>query len=48
VSRVIELAERGTGEVLDAAGRAENDASRLEVLFTAARPWPLISAVLSR
>ncbi|WP_405136358.1 Chromate resistance protein ChrB [Nocardia sp. NBC_01388] len=39
VSRVIELAERGAGEVLvlDAAGRAEKDAARLEALFTAER-----------
>jgi flagellar biosynthesis regulator FlaF len=39
VARVIELAQRGEGEVLvlDAAGRAEQDAARLEALFTAER-----------
>ena len=39
VARVIELAERGEGEVLvlDAAGRHEPDAARLESLFTAER-----------
>lgn len=39
VARVIELAERGEGEVmvLDAAGRGERDAARLEALFTAER-----------
>ncbi|SEP50590.1 Chromate resistance protein ChrB [Amycolatopsis saalfeldensis] len=39
VARVIELAQRGEGEVmvLDAAGRAEPDATRLEALFTAER-----------
>ncbi|KRE33680.1 chromate resistance protein ChrB [Mycobacterium sp. Soil538] len=39
VARVIELAERGDGEVmvLDAAGRHESDAARLEALFTAER-----------
>ena len=39
VARVIELARRGEGEVvvLDAAGRSEQDAARLESLFTAER-----------
>jgi hypothetical protein len=39
VARVIELARRGEGEVivLDAAGRGEQDAARLEALFTAER-----------
>jgi flagellar biosynthesis regulator FlaF len=39
VVRVIELAQRGEGEVLvlDAAGRAAPDAARLEALFTAER-----------
>lgn len=39
VTRVIELAHRGEGEVvvLDAAGRAERDGARLEELFTADR-----------
>lgn len=39
VTRVIELAQRGEGEVvvLDAAGRAEQDGARLEALFTAER-----------
>ena len=39
VARVIELAQRGEGEVvvLDAAGRAERDGARLEALFTADR-----------
>jgi hypothetical protein len=39
VARVIELAQRGAGEVLvlDAAGRAEQDGARLEALFTADR-----------
>jgi hypothetical protein len=39
VARVIELAQRGDGEVvvLDAAGRAESDGTRLEALFTADR-----------
>ncbi|OBJ45382.1 chromate resistance protein ChrB [Mycolicibacterium mucogenicum] len=39
VARVIELAQRGEGEVvvLDAAGRQETDAARLEALFTAER-----------
>jgi hypothetical protein len=39
VTRVIELAQRGEGEVvvLDAAGRAEQDAARMEALFTAER-----------
>src|SRR5690349_12634755 len=39
VARVIELAERGEGEVmvLDAAGRHESDGARLESLFTAER-----------
>lgn len=39
VARVIELARRGEGEalVLDAAGRAEQDAARLEEMFTAER-----------
>jgi hypothetical protein len=39
VTRVIELAQRGEGEVvvLDAAGRAEQDGARLEALFTADR-----------
>jgi hypothetical protein len=39
VARVIELARRGDGEVivLDAAGRGEQDAARLEELFTAER-----------
>lgn len=39
VNRAIELAQRGEGEVLvlDAAGRAEPDAARLEALFTAER-----------
>lgn len=39
VTRVIELAERGGGEVvvLDAAGRGETDAARLTELFTAER-----------
>ncbi len=39
VARVVELARRGGGEVLvlDAAGRAQPDAARLEALFTAER-----------
>jgi hypothetical protein len=39
VTRVIELAQRGEGEVvvLDATGRAERDGARLEALFTAER-----------
>jgi DNA-binding transcriptional regulator PaaX len=39
LKRVIELAERGDGEVLvlDAAGRAESDTARLAELFTAER-----------
>ncbi|WP_460441805.1 Chromate resistance protein ChrB [Amycolatopsis stemonae] len=39
VARVIELAGRGDGEVLvlDATGRSEPDAARLEALFTAER-----------
>jgi hypothetical protein len=39
VARVIELAQRGEGEVvvLDAAGRAEQDGARLAELFTADR-----------
>ncbi|MDQ0383072.1 Chromate resistance protein ChrB [Amycolatopsis thermophila] len=39
VSRVVDLARRGEGEVLvlDAAGRAEPDSARLEELFTAER-----------
>lgn len=39
VARVITLAERGGGEVivLDASGRHDADASRLEALFTAER-----------
>ncbi|TVT26309.1 chromate resistance protein ChrB [Amycolatopsis rhizosphaerae] len=39
VDRVIELAQRGSGEVvvLDAAGRDDRDATRLEQLFTAER-----------
>jgi flagellar biosynthesis regulator FlaF len=39
VTRVIELAYRGDGEVvvLDAAGHTEHDAARLEALFTADR-----------
>lgn len=39
VTRVIELAQRGEGEVvvLDAAGRTERDGARLEALFTAER-----------
>jgi hypothetical protein len=39
VSRIIELAQRGEGEVLvlEAAGRQEADAARLEALFTAER-----------
>lgn len=39
VTRAIELAARGGGEVLtlDATGRAETDAARLEALFTAER-----------
>jgi hypothetical protein len=39
VARVIELARRGEGEVvvLDATGRAEPDAARLQELFTAER-----------
>jgi len=39
VARVIELARRGEGEVmvLDASGRQEADAARLEALFTAER-----------
>ncbi|UOX90898.1 chromate resistance protein ChrB [Amycolatopsis sp. FBCC-B4732] len=39
VRRVVELAERGEGEVvvLDAAGRSERDGTRLEELFTAER-----------
>lgn len=39
LERAIELAERGDGEVavLDAAGRDEIQAARLEALFTAAR-----------
>lgn len=39
VARVIELAERGEGEVvvLSASGRSEHDAARLEALFTAER-----------
>jgi flagellar biosynthesis regulator FlaF len=39
LERAVELAERGGGEVLvlDAAGRDEEQAARLEALFTAAR-----------
>jgi vacuolar-type H+-ATPase subunit I/STV1 len=39
ITRVIELAERGEGEVvvLEAAGRGETDAARLAELFTAER-----------
>ncbi|RMI33448.1 Chromate resistance protein ChrB [Nocardia stercoris] len=39
IARVLELVRRGDGEVLtlDAAGRAETDAARLEALFTAER-----------
>ncbi|MFD2415596.1 Chromate resistance protein ChrB [Amycolatopsis pigmentata] len=39
VTRVIELARRGEGEVvvLDAAGRAETDGARMEALFTTER-----------
>jgi sugar phosphate isomerase/epimerase len=39
VARIVELAQRGDGEVvvLTAAGRAEPDAVRLEALFTAER-----------
>jgi hypothetical protein len=39
VTRVVELAERGEGEVLvlDAVGRAERDGARLEEMFTAER-----------
>jgi DNA-binding transcriptional regulator PaaX len=39
VARVIELAQRGEGEVvvLTASGRTEHDAARLEALFTAER-----------
>ncbi|WP_344864732.1 Chromate resistance protein ChrB [Amycolatopsis ultiminotia] len=39
VTRVIELAQRGEGEVmvLDAVGRDERDGARLEALFTADR-----------
>src|SRR5438132_8704617 len=39
VARVIELAQRGDGEVvvLDAAGRAERDDARMQALFTADR-----------
>ncbi|MFF5099152.1 MULTISPECIES: Chromate resistance protein ChrB [Actinosynnema] len=39
VTRVVELAERGAGEVLvlDATGRAETDSARLEAMFTAER-----------
>ena len=39
IARVIELAERGGGEVvvLDAAGRGETDAARLAAMFTAER-----------
>jgi sugar phosphate isomerase/epimerase len=39
ITRVIELAERGEGEVvvLQAAGRGETDAARLAELFTAER-----------
>lgn len=39
VARVIELAQRGEGEVLtlDAAGHDEPDAARLEAMFTAER-----------
>ena len=39
IARTIELAERGDGEVvvLNAAGRGEPDAARLEALFTAER-----------
>jgi 2-hydroxychromene-2-carboxylate isomerase len=39
VARAIELAQRGDGEVvvLNASGRAEPDAARLEALFTAER-----------
>jgi hypothetical protein len=39
VTKVIELARRGEGEVLvlDAAGREEPDSARLEALFTAER-----------
>jgi hypothetical protein len=39
VTRVVELAQRGEGEVvvLDATGRAEQDGTRLEALFTADR-----------
>jgi DNA-binding transcriptional regulator PaaX len=39
IARTVELAERGDGEVvvLNAAGRAEPDAARLEALFSAER-----------
>ncbi|WP_018682904.1 Chromate resistance protein ChrB [Actinokineospora enzanensis] len=39
VTKVVELAERGEGEVtvLDASGRSEADATRLSTLFTAER-----------
>jgi hypothetical protein len=39
IARTIELAERGDGEVvvMNAAGRADPDAARLEALFTAER-----------
>ena len=39
IARTVELAERGGGEVvvLNAAGRDESDAARLEALFTAER-----------
>jgi len=39
VARIIELAERGSGEVvvLEATGRDDGDAARLETLFTAER-----------
>jgi flagellar biosynthesis regulator FlaF len=39
LDRAVQLAERGEGEaiVLDASGRAEGDAARLEALFTDAR-----------
>jgi hypothetical protein len=48
IARTIELAERGEGEVvvLNAAGRAEPDAARLEALFTGERAaeWAEFSA----
>jgi hypothetical protein len=39
LDRAVQLAQRGDGEtiVLEAAGRAEGDAARLEALFTDAR-----------